>query len=114
MNESDQEYLADMLDQARFAIALLGTGAASTVAVDRTVFYALCHTIQTIGEAANQISLESRVRLNSIPWQKIIAMRNRLVHGYRTVAEDLVFGTARDDLPPLVATLRQVLEEDRR
>ena len=107
MNESDRDYLADMLDNAEFAISLLGPNGT----IDRMRFAALCHAIQTIGEAANQVSLDGRAALRSVPWQKIIAMRNRLVHGYRSVAANLVVGTARDDLPPLIVALRTTLEE---
>jgi uncharacterized protein with HEPN domain len=48
------------------------------------------------------------------PWSAIIAMRNRLIHAYFDVDLDRVWDTITDDLPPLIASLEEVLaKEDR-
>jgi uncharacterized protein with HEPN domain len=112
MRETDRDYLADMLDHAEFAMQSLGSNGVAEVAADRAKFAVLCHMVQTVGEAANQVSAETRSDLAEIPWPKVIGMRHRLVHSYRTVAIDLVVGTVRDDLPPLAAALRRALEND--
>ena len=44
-----------------------------------------------------------------MPWRQIVAMRHRLVHGYATVTDTIVYATVHDDLPVLVATVRQIL-----
>ena len=111
MDEVDRDYLADMLNHADFAVSLLGSGDARAITADRAKFAALCHFVQTTGEAANRVSAEGWSGLAELPWQKIIGMRHRLVHGYRTVAVDLVVGTVRDDLPDLIASLRRALED---
>ncbi len=36
-------------------------------------------------------------------------MRNRLVHAYHDINYDVVWSTLRDDLPPLIETLKKVL-----
>ena len=46
---------------------------------------ALVKEIEIIGEAASRISDESRNALPRIPWPKIIAIRNRLIHAYADV-----------------------------
>jgi uncharacterized protein with HEPN domain len=38
--------------------------------------------IEIIGEAAARISPEGRNAAPGIPWNKVTAMRNRLIHGY--------------------------------
>jgi uncharacterized protein with HEPN domain len=113
MQEADRDYLADMLDHAEFAMELLGTASADAVAKDRARFSALCHEVQTIGEAANQLSASARASLPNVPWQKVIGMRHRIAHGYRAVAPEVVVATVRDDLPILVQTLRSALEDNR-
>jgi uncharacterized protein with HEPN domain len=112
MQDTDRDHLADMLDHAEFAIQLLGSASTAAVASDRAKFSALCHEVQTIGEAASQLSDSARSDLSDIPWQNVIGMRHRIVHGYRTVAPEIVVATVRDDLPVLVKTLRHALEDE--
>ncbi len=41
------------------------------------------------------------------------AMRNVMVHDYLHVVVKTVWDTLRDDLPPLVPVLREILERER-
>ena len=111
MQDTDRDYLTDMLDSAGYAMQLAGSNEVTAIAADRIKFAALCYFIQTVGEAANGVSARMQSDLSDIPWQKIIGMRHRLVHRYRTVAVDLVIGTLRDDLPQLILSLRRALED---
>ena len=47
--------------------------------------------IVIIGEAATQVSAETRGALPVLPWRQITAMRNRLVHHYFKIDLDLVW-----------------------
>jgi uncharacterized protein with HEPN domain len=37
-------------------------------------------------------------------------MRNHLIHAYFDIDWEMVFDTVTDDLPPLIAALREILE----
>ena len=54
-------------------------------------------------EAATRISEATREQLPAIPWDEIISMRNRLIHAYFDVNLDIVWRTAQEDLPGLIA-----------
>ena len=73
---------------------------------------ALIHLVQVIGEAARKVSLEAQLALPEIPWREIIGMRNRIVHDYLGVDEDVVWEVVAFDLPSLVAVLERVVPED--
>jgi uncharacterized protein with HEPN domain len=62
-----------------------------------------------IGEAANQIPDEIEDKFPEIPWMLMRAMRNRIVHVYFQVDEKLMWGTVKNDLPPLVPVLEKLL-----
>jgi uncharacterized protein with HEPN domain len=66
---------------------------------------ALLHGVQTIGEAAAGVSEMGRNRYASVPWTKIISMRNRLVHGYDRVDLNILWETVQTHLPLLVDEL---------
>jgi uncharacterized protein with HEPN domain len=63
-----------------------------------------------VGEAAARLSAETRDHSPQIPWPDIIGLRNRLIHGYDIVDFDILWDIVNDDLPPLIAQLREVLE----
>lgn len=113
MNALDREWLMDMLEYGRAAIRILGSADASEVAADEQKFLALSYTIQIVGEAANRLSVEARDNLPSdIAWPKAVAMRHRLVHGYRTRSAQIVVRTVMEDIPALVAALERTLSEE--
>jgi uncharacterized protein with HEPN domain len=59
-----------------------------------------------------KISPENHVKYPSIPWSQIIGMRNRLIHGYDSVDLDVLWDTIDIDLPPLIAALKKILEQE--
>jgi len=44
-----------------------------------------------------------------VPWQKIVSMRNRLIHGYDVVDASLVWKTVEEELSPLLTQLDRIL-----
>lgn len=65
------------------------------------------HHLQMIGEAARGISSESRARLSSIPWPKIIGLRNILVHHYFSIDPEEIWRVLEVDIPKLKADLEK-------
>lgn len=63
-----------------------------------------------IGECAAQIPEELKKEHPHIPWDLMRAMRNRLVHAYFGVDEQLMWDTIHNELPPLVPALKKLLE----
>ncbi len=112
MNEIDREWLLDMLDYARKATRILGTADAKALAADERSFLALSYAVQVIGEAAGKVSPEGRAALPSISWQDAIAMRHRLVHGYRGRSAEIIVQTITDKLPDLIIALDSVVGQD--
>jgi uncharacterized protein with HEPN domain len=67
--------------------------------------------LQVIGEAANAVSLEFRQEHKEIPWKKIVAMRNLLVHQYFGIDLQEVWDTVRNDLPRLNKEISYLLQD---
>ena len=94
-----------MLDMARKAVSKTKGISRETYDADENLRFALIHLIQTIGEAARQVS---RPFCNSHPdirWADIIGMRHKVVHDYLGVDDDIVWQVATKDLPTLVSSL---------
>jgi uncharacterized protein with HEPN domain len=72
---------------------------------------AVIHWVQTLGEAANAVSDETRSSYPGIPWRQVVDMRNLLAHGYRYVDPSIVWNVVVRDLPKLDAQIREVLDD---
>ena len=68
---------------------------------NRAIQDAVVQRIQIIGEAASHIPNIIREQFSDIPWKKIVAMRNLLIHDYAHVDEHEVWRVAKEDIPLL-------------
>ncbi len=78
---------------------------------DRMLELALVRLMEIIGEAAGRISPETRAKLPEIPWSDVVAMRNRLIHGYDNVDHDILWDTITHDLPLLLEAVDNLIEQ---
>ena len=65
-----------------------------------------------IGEAANQALRhfpEIEEKISDLP--KIIAFRNRLIHGYAEISDEVVWAIATDDVPKLLGEVKATLPD---
>jgi len=106
----DETRLQHMLQAAQQAQTFVVGKQRGDLEADAILSYALVHVISIIGEAAARITPETRLKLPNIPWQAMIAMRNRLIHAYFSIDLDLVWNTVSDDLPPLINELMSVVK----
>ncbi len=73
----------------------------------------LCFHILQIGELVNHVTEEFKNSNNSMPWQKIVSMRNKVAHGYDTVDNDKVWDTVNNDINSLRKYCLKTLEESK-
>ena len=73
---------------------------------DELRYDAVLRNLELIGEAATHIPEDIRRIHTAIPWRQIIATRNRLIHGYLSIDNDTIWSILKDDIPPLITTLR--------
>ena len=76
---------------------------------DRMLLLSLVKEIEIIGEAAGRISPEGQAAVIGIPWPQMMAMRNRLTHGYFDWDAERIWTTVTSDLPDLVRVLEKAL-----
>jgi uncharacterized protein with HEPN domain len=89
MNERDETRLRDMLDAARQArMFVTGKARPDLEANHMLIGFAVVRALEIIGEAANQITPETRARLPSVAWKQMVGMRNRIIHDYNRVNYD--------------------------
>jgi uncharacterized protein with HEPN domain len=102
---NDTVYLDHMLTHAREALDIHRKNSREDLAESRILQLALLHLVEIVGEAASKVSLETRAKLNHLPWRGMVGMRNRIIHGYETVNIAVLWDTLDHDLPDLVTKL---------
>ena len=107
----DLVYVGHMLDMARKAVSKTQGISRETYDADENLRLALIHLVQTIGEAARQVSKEFCSNHSGIRWADIIGMRHKVVHDYLGVDDDIVWQVVTEDLPQLVAALESIASQ---
>ncbi len=112
MKNDDDIRLRHMLDAAIEALRFTSGRQREDLEADRQLTWALIKAIEIIGEAAGQLSEETKTENSNIPWRDIIGMRNRLVHAYFDINLDILWKTVIDGLPPLLDDINRALQEE--
>jgi uncharacterized protein with HEPN domain len=98
--------LADILAASEAIEAHLKRGGIE----DGLVFDAVRVRLIEVGEAVKAIDPALLADEPDIPWIDVAGMRNHLAHRYFDTAHSVVLATVTEDLPPLVAAVKRLLE----
>lgn len=108
----DRVRLRHMVDAARKAQEWVAGRDRDDLEDDEKLSLALQRLIEIIGEAAKKVTAATRSQGDSIPWQEIAGMRDRLIHAYFDVNLDLLWNTVTEDMPSLIDALEELLSKD--
>jgi uncharacterized protein with HEPN domain len=68
---------------------------------------------EIIGEALGKaMTMEPALELRSPEWRKIVGLRNRLIHGYDSVDDEIIWDIIQSKLIPLAADLESWLSRE--
>jgi uncharacterized protein with HEPN domain len=102
-------YLADMADRINKIFAYTEGLNLEQFCKDRRTVDSVCFNLAVLGEAANKVPSQVQQQLSDVPWRKIISTRNKLIHGYSTIDDELIWDIVKTDLPNLLRTLERVV-----
>jgi uncharacterized protein with HEPN domain len=105
MFTDDDTRVKHILEAASEAISFAHGKVRKDLDTDRKLSLSLIRLLEVIGEAANGLSDGFRESHSDIPWDSIINMRNRLIHGYFDINLDVVWQTVTEDLQELIKSL---------
>jgi uncharacterized protein with HEPN domain len=105
MRAEDRVRLRHMVEAAESAVQFLAGRQRPDLDQDRMLLFAVVRAIEVLGEAASQISAETRAAYADIPWRAIIGMRNRLIHAYFEINTEIVWQTVTQEIPVLLPQL---------
>jgi uncharacterized protein with HEPN domain len=108
MMPEDRIHLLHMIEAAETVAKFVAGRERADLDSDEMLLLALARAIEIIGEAASRLSLEMRAANPDMPWARIIAMRNRLVHAYFDIDHDILWSTGTSEIPALLPILQSL------
>ncbi|MBO8182727.1 MAG: DUF86 domain-containing protein [Archaeoglobus sp.] len=71
---------------------------------------AVLRNLEIIGEAAKNIPENLRSKYREIPWNRVVGLRNVVIHGYFAVDLEIVWVIIKEQLPELKKVLLKMME----
>lgn len=71
---------------------------------------AVLRRLEILGEAVRNLPEEFRAPHSDVPWNKVMATRNILIHNYFGVDFKLVWATVKESLPPFKKQIEELLK----
>ena len=104
-DERDAACLLDMLQAAEKVRRFIQGKTQDAFVADEVLRDAIERNAEIIGEAARRISESFKNQHPEIPWRKMIAQRNVLVHEYDKISVDEMWTVATFHIPKLIENL---------
>ncbi|KKP65304.1 MAG: hypothetical protein UR68_C0049G0001 [Candidatus Roizmanbacteria bacterium GW2011_GWA2_35_19] len=96
--EDIEDYIKDTSSQEDFT-------------TDKKTHNAVLRSFQVIGEAANNLDEDFLNIQTDIEWEKVIGMRNFIIHEYFGVDLKIVWDTIKEDLPSFKENIKKLLKD---
>ena len=77
---------------------------------EKTVF-AVLRAFEIIGEATKNVSKSIKTKYANVPWREMTGIRNKLIHEYFGVINQVIWKTLKEDIPPLKPKIEQILQD---
>lgn len=102
--------ISDMLDCLAHIERLIANHDAASFEADLDAYRAVERNLEIIAEASKYIPDSVRDEYPSLPWRRIVDMRNVISHAYNSVDEELIWGVVTARLPELKNVLLDIRE----
>jgi len=111
MQAEDRIRLRHIIEEAHEACNFVKGYSFEDFVKDGKTVRAVVRSIEVIGEATSKISGELKNIHKEVPWDKIIGMRNRLIHVYFDINYDIVWQTIQKNIPELIEIIQKLLDD---
>lgn len=100
-----------MIEAAEAASQFVASRGREDLDADLMLLFALTRAVEVFGEAAAKVSPPTKTATPDIPWPRIVAMRNRLIHAYFDIDGNILWRTVTQEIPALLPRLRALIQD---
>ena len=109
MEKNDEKRLTNMLEAAKDATGFLQDKTRDDLDKDKQLTLSLLKSLEMIGEAASKVSKECQLGCKPIPWDRVIDLKEQVVHTYWDIDRDWIWNTVTNELPAIIEALEQLV-----
>lgn len=107
-----RDFLHDILDAINDVESFIDDLSYDEFIKDRKTLNAVIRSIEVIGEATKNLPDPIKEKYANIPWNRMAGMRDKLIHGYFGIDTKTLYKAAKEDIPPLKASIHDILKEE--
>lgn len=104
----DFELLCDIKEAVQRISTYIGELSYDEFIKDKKTQDAVVRSLEIIGEAAKNLSVELKKKRRDIPWSGLAGLRDRLIHQYFGVNFDIVWRIIKQELPELAKQIEKI------
>jgi uncharacterized protein with HEPN domain len=104
------DYLQDILDSINDIESFVRGMGFEEFKRDRKTINAVVRSIEVIGEASKKIPRSLKAKYRGVPWKAMAGMRDKLIHEYFGVDVEILWKTAKDNIPPLKQVIQNMMK----
>ena len=93
------DYIQDIFEAMENAVKFINNMSYDEFSVDTKTLYAVLRALEVIGEATKNIPDEIRNKYPEIPWRDMAGMRDKVIHEYFGVKNEMVWLTVKKIYP---------------
>ncbi len=108
-NNRDIASVWDMVQAIRYIQSFIANISFEDYLNDIRTISAVERQFEILGEATRRLSEEFRQAYPAIDWQRIIGLRNIVIHRYDEVDQDILWSIIHSELEPLLTQLEALL-----
>ena len=101
-------YIQDMIGFGEKVLSYTEGLEQDAFVTDSLIYDATLHNLALIGEAATHVPAAIREQHPEVPWRAIVGTRNRIIHAYLGIDDDIVWNIIQDDVPAVLPVLRRI------
>ena len=107
----ERDYLGDILEAIQRIQEYTDGLSAGAYYADYKTQDAVVRNLEVIGEAAKNIPESFRAEHLQVPWRDLTGVRDKLIHQYFGINQEIVWQIVQEDLPALSLQIERLLGE---
>lgn len=104
-----QDYLEDVAESARRITKYTQDMDLAKFEKSQITQDAVIRAFEVLGEATKKIPEDFRKKYPEIPWREMAATRDKFIHDYRDIEIEIVWRTAKEDIPEILAQISKII-----
>jgi len=105
------DYLQDILDSIADMESFISGMPLDGFKGDRKTINAVVRSLEIIGEASKKVPVAVQKKYPDVPWKKMAGMRDKLIHEYFGIDEEIVWKVASEEIPAVKPAIKKMLLE---